>query len=60
MNQLAAVVEQLENPDVSLEQSLSLYEQGMALVSDASKTLEAAEQRVAMVTADGEIQALDP
>lgn len=59
MTQLAALVEKLEDPEVSLEESLTLYEQGMKLVSAATTTLEAAEQRVAMVTTDGEIQALE-
>lgn len=59
MEALGSLVERLEDPEVSLEESLSLYEQGMKLVSEAGKTLEVAEQRVAMVTADGEIQALD-
>lgn len=59
MEQLTRVVEQLEDPEVSLEASLSLYEQGMKLVNEASQTLDAAEQRVAVVTADGDTQALD-
>ncbi len=59
MTALGTLVEKLEDPNVSLEESLALYEQGMKLVGEASQTLEAAEQRVAMVTADGELQALD-
>lgn len=58
MDELAAVVEQLEDPEVPLEESLSLYEKGMTLVKQATSTLEAAEQRVALVTAEGETQAL--
>ncbi len=60
MEALAHIVEKLEDPDVDLEESLALYEQGMALVATAGKVLEAAEQRVAMVTGDGEVQAIDP
>ena len=59
MDELSVVVEKLEDPEVSLEDSLELYEKGMRLVSTATKTLEDAEQRVAMVTADGEVQALE-
>ena len=59
MDELSVIVEKLEDPEVSLEDSLALYEQGMKLVSVATATLEAAEQRVAMVTADGEVQALE-
>ena len=59
MDQLATIVEQMESPDVSLEASLQLYEQGMQLVGTATKTPEAAEQRVNQVGPDGEVQALD-
>ena len=60
MSALADIVEKLEDPDVSLEASLALYEQGMALVKRATATLELAEQRVAVLTADGDLEALDP
>lgn len=57
---LAEIVDQLEDPEVSLEDSIALYERGMALVMSAGKVLEEAEQRVALVTGDDEVQALDP
>ena len=57
---LAEIVDQLEDPEVSLEDSIALYERGMALVKSAGKVLEEAEQRVALVTGDDEVQALDP
>ena len=60
MSALSDIVEKLEDPDVSLEASLALYEQGMALVKRATATLELAEQRVAVLTADGDLEALDP
>lgn len=60
MEALATIVEKLEDPDIDLEESLALYERGMALVATAGKVLEAAEQRVAMVTSDGEVQAIEP
>lgn len=56
MEALATIVEKLENPDVALEESLTLYEQGMKLVAAASQSLDAAEQRVALVTESGEVQ----
>ena len=59
MDKLSAIVEKLEKSEISLEESLALYEQGMTLVSTATATLEAAEQRVAIVTKDGEIQPLE-
>ena len=60
MAALSDIVEKLEDPDVSLEASLALYEQGMALIKRATATLEQAEQRVAVLTADGDLEALDP
>lgn len=57
---LAEIVDQLEDPEVSLEDSIALYERGMALVKSAGNVLEEAEQRVALVTGDDEVQALDP
>ena len=59
METLADIVEKLEDPDVSLEDSLTVYEQGMTLVATAGKVLDAAEQRVAMVTEDGQVQPID-
>jgi exodeoxyribonuclease VII small subunit len=59
METLADIVEKLEDPDVSLEDSLTFYEQGMTLVATAGKVLDAAEQRVAMVTEDGQVQPID-
>ena len=59
METLANIVEKLEDPEVSLEDSLTFYEQGMTLVATASKVIEAAEERVAMVTEDGQVQPID-
>jgi len=56
MEALASIVEKLENPDVALEESLSLYEKGMQLVAAASRSLDTAEQRVALVSESGEVQ----
>lgn len=59
MEELAAIVDRLENPEVALEDSLSLYEKGMQLVKAASQSLDVAEQRVAVVSESGEVQELD-
>jgi len=56
MEALASIVEKLENPDVALEESLSLYEKGRQLVAAASRSLDTAEQRVALVSESGEVQ----
>lgn len=59
MDELAALVEKLEDPELPLEQALSLYESGMALARSAQSALEAAEQRVRVINELGEEQALD-
>ncbi len=56
MTQLGTLLERLEDPEVPLEDALTLYEQGMQQVERAQQTLDAAEQRVAMINPDGKIQ----
>ncbi len=46
MAELEERVRQLEGGDLSLEDSLRLYEEGMALAERCHRELEAAEQRV--------------
>ena len=55
MTTLSELVEKLEDPEIELETALVLYEQGIALSSSIQKTLEAAEQRVAQVAANGSL-----
>jgi exodeoxyribonuclease VII small subunit len=52
MTQLAALVERLEDPDLPLEEALTLYEQGIKLSAAAQKILDLATQRVAMIRDD--------
>jgi exodeoxyribonuclease VII small subunit len=56
MAALGELVEQLENPEIELETALKLYEEGVKLSNTIQKTLEEAEQRVAQVTQDGQVQ----
>ncbi len=46
IRKLAAIVEQLERGDLPLEQSISLFEQGMRLARDSQTELDNAEKRV--------------
>ena len=54
--QLEDIVERLSD-DIPLEESLTAFEQGIKLVAEAQKTLEEAEQKIALLTEteDGEI-----
>ena len=57
MKRLDEVVAELSAENVSLERSLSLYEEGVALVKTASARLEDAQRKVNMlrVGADGAV-----
>ncbi len=55
MTALSELVEKLEDPEIELETALVLYEQGIALSGSIQKTLEAAEQRVTHVAANGSL-----
>lgn len=46
LTELEDIVQQLEAGDLSLEEALKRYEQGIALVRQCQVTLEQAEQRI--------------
>jgi len=46
LKRLTAIVEQLESGDLSLEQSLALFEEGTRLSRTSQAQLDAAEKRV--------------
>lgn len=50
---LEEVVEQLESGDGTLEAALALYERGIALSDHCQKALDAAEQKVAILSQRG-------
>jgi exodeoxyribonuclease VII small subunit len=49
MKRLEEVVESLESGELSLKESLQIFEEGMKLVSFCSKKLEEAEQKITML-----------
>jgi len=55
MTRLEQIVIQLESGKVTLDESLSLYEEGIALVKLCSGRLDEAEQKIKIIrtTADG-------
>lgn len=56
MERLEEIVELLENGENELDKSLSLFEEGVKLISLCNKKLEKAEESVKMlVNADGEL-----
>lgn len=53
ISELQAVVEKLEAGKVALEDSLALYERGVALVKICNERLDLAQQRVSAVRLEG-------
>lgn len=49
VSELETLVERLEKGDISLEESLKLYERGVLLTRDCQEALQAAEQKVQML-----------
>lgn len=52
MERLEHIVESLEQGELSLEESLEIFEEGMKLVNFCSKKLEEAEQKVTLLMKD--------
>jgi exodeoxyribonuclease VII small subunit len=59
LTDLEAVVERLEQGDLSLEESVRLFEEGMKLSESCRQELEAAEGRIQILMrqSDGRLQA---
>lgn len=54
LQQLEAIVEALEQGNLSLEDSLKSFEQGVKITRECQRALANAEQRVAILTQGGE------
>ncbi len=52
IEQLEAILEQIESGNVGLEESLAQYEKGMKLIGRCRALLSKAEQRIAELTGD--------
>lgn len=61
MKELEEIVRKLENGDATLEESLSLFEQGIKLSKGCQKMLDQAEKKVTVLLADeqGELRQQD-
>ncbi|MCA9973604.1 MAG: exodeoxyribonuclease VII small subunit [Anaerolineales bacterium] len=58
LQELEAVVAELESGELTLEASLALFERGQQLAALCNAQLEQASLRVEQLTADGEIVAV--
>ena len=59
LNELEETVARLEAGDLTLEESLALYERGQALAARCQGQLESAALRVEQLTTDGVIETLE-
>ena len=50
LDELESIVEQLQNGDISLDESIKLFERGMELTNLCRKTLESARQKITSLT----------
>jgi len=46
VKRLQQIVSELEKPDISLEQSMKLFEEGVVLVKECGEVLDTAQQKV--------------
>ena len=58
--ELESIVKKLEEGDLSLEQSLALYERGVQLSRYCHGRLEQAERRIEILSERGELKAAPP
>lgn len=57
LSELEKIVAQLESGDISLDESIKLFEKGIALTSDCRKTLDNARKKIITLTdAEGETE----
>lgn len=54
LNALESIVENLEKGELPLEDSLAQFEKGVKLTRDCQKLLDKAQQKVAILSQDGE------
>lgn len=60
LSRLEHIIEEIEAGQLELDEALSRFEEGVALVRQAGHKLDAAETRVQQLLADGETWTLHP
>ena len=58
--QLEEIVARLESAELSLDESLALFERGQALAAQCAKLLDAAELKVKQLSPGGELENFEP
>lgn len=58
--QLEEIVERLESSELTLDESVALFERGQVLAAQCAKLLDAAELKVKQLMPSGELEDFDP
>ncbi|WP_207717375.1 exodeoxyribonuclease VII small subunit [Anaerosporobacter faecicola] len=53
-DELEQIIEQLENPEVGLEESFKLYQSGMKLVKSCNDSIDKVEKKILILNEEGE------
>ncbi|MDD8048799.1 MAG: exodeoxyribonuclease VII small subunit [Thomasclavelia sp.] len=56
MKRLEEIVEKLESNEVSLDESIDLFQEGMNLTKICNKKIEGIEKKVAKIMNDGQLE----
>ena len=56
---LDEVLEKMEDPDISLEESFTLYEKGMKVLKEATGAIDDVEKRVKLIDEEGRTEDFD-
>jgi exodeoxyribonuclease VII small subunit len=56
ISKITSIVEQLEAPEITLEESMKLYRQGVELLTECGKSLDRIEKEMIVLTEEGEIK----
>lgn len=56
---LDEVIEKMEDEDITLEESFSLYEKGMKVLKEASEAIDEVEKKVKLIDNEGKTEDFD-
>ncbi|MBN1151355.1 exodeoxyribonuclease VII small subunit [candidate division WOR-3 bacterium] len=59
MSRIGEIVEALENPELPLEKSIELFEEGMNLIKSTRSYLSEAEKKIRIISEDDKIEEKD-
>ncbi len=54
--QIAQIIEQMEAPEVTLDESFALYQKGVGTLKQCSEQLDLVEKKLLLLNADGTLE----